>query len=523
MLNAIRKPLRVILEYNEAIFDKPFGAPWNPIRQVGSLAFFFYWVAIVSGIYVYILFDTAVSHAYQSVEYMTHEQWYLGGVMRSLHRYSSDGMVLAAVLHMAREFVMDRYRGVRWFAWFTGVPILWLLYTSGISGYWLVWDELGQYVAIGSMEWLDWLNVFGNKIANNFLTPEAMNDRFFSLLVFIHIFVPIFLLFMMWIHVIRVQEAKINPPRGLMIGTLVMLTVLSLVWPAVSHGPANLATYPTELNLDWFFLVVYPVFESVGAGNMWLICFLVTLLLCVLPWLPPLKKQTQATVNLERCNGCTQCYEDCPYGAITMQPRSDGRPFELEAVVNPKNCVRCGICAGACPMATPFRAKNDFSTGIDLPDFSLKDVRIAMSDAMEKANAEKGDGVSTLVFGCKRSVDASYLDQPGSVAINLNCIGQLPPSFVDFALSKKGVDGVLLTGCRGCFNRFGIRWTQDRLMGARDPYLRARVPRDRIHTFWASHIDKKLLSDELESFRERLNNPPAAEDVTPAVSEKGEG
>ena len=33
--------------------------------------------------------------------------------MRSLHRYSSDAMVITMALHLLREFAQDRYRGPR--------------------------------------------------------------------------------------------------------------------------------------------------------------------------------------------------------------------------------------------------------------------------------------------------------------------------------------------------------------------------------------------------------------------------
>jgi quinol-cytochrome oxidoreductase complex cytochrome b subunit len=107
-----------------------------------------------------IFFDTGVTQAFASVEYMTNDQWYAAGVMRSLHRYASDGLVAVMLLHILREFSLDRYRGVRWFSWATGIPVLLFIYVAGISGYWLVWDKLAQYVAIVSTEWLDHLPFF---------------------------------------------------------------------------------------------------------------------------------------------------------------------------------------------------------------------------------------------------------------------------------------------------------------------------------------------------------------------------
>jgi quinol-cytochrome oxidoreductase complex cytochrome b subunit len=137
--------------------------------------------------YVYVFFDTGVTQAFASIEYMTNEQWYAAGLMRSLHRYGSDALVAVMLLHILREFSRDRYRGVRWFSWVTGIPVLLFIYIAGISGYWLVWDTLAQYVAIVSTEWLDHLPFFGQPVARNFLSPETLENRFFTLMIFMHI------------------------------------------------------------------------------------------------------------------------------------------------------------------------------------------------------------------------------------------------------------------------------------------------------------------------------------------------
>ncbi|MGI9385810.1 MAG: cytochrome b N-terminal domain-containing protein, partial [Methyloligellaceae bacterium] len=237
-MGAIQTILRRCFQTVEGALDKIFTPAWNPFYHFGALGFFYFWVVAVTGVYIYIFFDTSTSAAYATVEYLTHDQWYLGGVMRSLHRYASDGMVLMMAVHIVREFAFDRYRGARWFTWVTGVPILWLVIVSGITGYWLVWDELAQYVALRTTEWLDWLPIFGEPVARNFLSPKNLDDRFFTLMMFLHIAVPLFLLLCLWIHLNRVTRPRINPPRGLAIGTFAMLMVLSLIMPATSHAPA---------------------------------------------------------------------------------------------------------------------------------------------------------------------------------------------------------------------------------------------------------------------------------------------
>ena len=141
-ISLVRRPF----DLAERALGMVFPAQWNPLLNLGALGFFFYWVITASGIYVYIFFDTGIHEAYESIEYMTHDQWYAAGVMRSLHRYASDGLIVVMLLHLLREFGMGRFRGARWFSWVTGLVVMVLIYVAGISGYWLVWDLRAQAI-----------------------------------------------------------------------------------------------------------------------------------------------------------------------------------------------------------------------------------------------------------------------------------------------------------------------------------------------------------------------------------------
>ncbi len=506
-MEIIRASLRSLFDRAERGLGLFFPPHWNPMLNLGALGFYFYWIITVSGIYVYIFFDTGVTQAYSSVEYMTHDQWYAAGVMRSLHRYASDGLILVMLLHIAREFALDRYRGVRWFSWVTGVPVLVMVYAAGITGYWLVWDRLAQYVAIVSTEWLDRLPIFGEPIARNFLSPASLESRFFTLMVFMHIAVPLIALIMLWVHLRRVSKPRINPPRGLAIGALASMLVLSLVHPALSQGPADLARVPGAVGLDWFYLPLYPLLETWPGPVTWGGAATLMLMFCVIPWLPPLRKPPVAKVDLANCNGCMRCFNDCPYNAISMHMRSDGLPFEREAVVDPSFCVSCGICAGACPTATPFRRASELVSGIDLPDMTVAQLR----EEVELAQTKLKGNARILVFGCDHGVSLKGSENGTVCSVALRCIGQLPPSFIDYVLSKRLADGVVLTGCaeNSCHARYGTQWTDARLARERDPMLRARVPRERIRVLWAGRSGRGQLDALLTRFANDLAAMPA--------------
>src|SRR5690606_12058100 len=105
----------------EAMFNAAFGDRINPFYHLGAISFFLFWVVGGSGLYLYVFFETGITDAYDSVVALSTTQWWLGGIMRSLHRYASDAMVLTMALHMLRYFALDRFRGFRWFSWLTGV------------------------------------------------------------------------------------------------------------------------------------------------------------------------------------------------------------------------------------------------------------------------------------------------------------------------------------------------------------------------------------------------------------------
>ena len=170
-----------------------------------------------------------------------------------------------------------------------------------------------------------------------------------------------------------------------------------------------------------------------------------------------------ARVSPENCNGCGRCFVDCPFGAVVIGPRTDAKRAPGQARVIPELCVACGICAGACPSSTPFRSIAELVTGIDMPQRPLA----ALRDELERALAGLSGGPRIVVFGCDHAVDVHRFARADTGAVSLLCAGQLPPSFVEYAL-RGGADGVLVAGCErdGCRYRLGDAWTAERLARA---------------------------------------------------------
>ncbi|NCF16816.1 MAG: hydrogenase iron-sulfur subunit [Haliea sp.] len=490
----------------DSFFSVFFTPKWNPMYQLGALSFFYYWIVAITGVYLFIFFETSISGAYSSIERITHDQWYIGGVMRSFHRYASAAMGICVTLHLVREYAMDRYSGPRWFSWVTGIPLLWLLFASAIGGYWLVWDQLAQYIAILTAEWFDWLPIMVDPMASNFLNESTLSDRFFSLLVFLHIGIPLALLLGMFIHIKRVTGARTNPASGLAIGTLLAMLVVSLVWPALSQAPANLDVAVTEVGLDWVFLNPYPLINSWGPGQTWALLVGLSCILTLLPWLPSKRpEQTPvAVVDPDNCNGCGWCLADCPYEAVSMKDH-DYKKDHKQSVVDPDLCVSCGICAGACPSSSPFRHVDELTTGISIPGFHIKEL---LSLTENKLKALDSVAPHIMLYGCDHGSTVDQLESGSVAAISMPCSALVPPAFIDYVLRRGLADGVIISGCceGDCYYRLGNTWLDQRFSQERMPILRTRVPREKVRLSWLGVQGTAQLGTEIEEFQHYLHH-----------------
>ena len=507
----MRDALAAGLDACEGAFDRAFGQAGNPWRHLGGLAFLLFIVTAGTGIVVYAAYDTSVGGAYRSVAAMANGPPAGLALARGVHRYASDALVLTMVAHLAREWLRGHATGVRWFSWLTGVPLVALAYASGIGGYWLPFDRVAQLSLTATTEWLDALPLFGEPLARNFAPPANVPDRLLSLLVFLHIGIPLALLAFIGVHLTRLTRPKSFPPLAIGAATCAALVALALVRPARLLAPADFASEPMTLAFDWPYLFVHALQYRTSPQALWLVVGAATLALTLMPWATRTRPPPAAKVDLTNCNGCGRCFADCPYAAITLVARSDGRRLPRQAEVDSSRCAACGICAGACPSSTPFRSTSELATGIDLPQAPIRVLRATLDRALETIAARP----AIVVFGCASGVEVAPARGAATVPIELVCAAMLPPSFVEYAL-RAGADGVLVAGCRegDCAYRLGHDLLRARFAGVREPRLRARVSRARVRTFWGARSDARGLAPALAAFRRDLAKLPRGADAS---------
>src|SRR3989304_606100 len=240
-----------------------------------------------------------IGEPYESVKRITEVQWYAGGIMRSVHRYAADGLIFTAILHLIHVFLTDRYRYWQWVAWVSGIAFLIAIWVTGIIGYWMVWDRRSQLIAQITAKFLDFLPIFGEPLTMSFTTDKLVTGLFFFMALFIHLFIPVLLFIILWIHVMRISKPLINPP--VLISYLVggAILILSVVKPAVSLLPASSDKIITNISLDWFYLFFYPVINDLPLWASWALMALGIGILTGMPWYIRSKRPAAAAVITE--------------------------------------------------------------------------------------------------------------------------------------------------------------------------------------------------------------------------------
>jgi quinol-cytochrome oxidoreductase complex cytochrome b subunit/Fe-S-cluster-containing hydrogenase component 2 len=480
----------------EVAIDRLTGPALNPLYHTGTIAVFSLAVATVSGIYLFLFYRVGTEAAHQSIEGIMAHPLGIGALMRSLHRYSSDAAILAALLHGLKMLLDDRFTGPRWIGWVTGWALVALVWVTGATGYWLVWDAQALVLSVTTARLLDVLPFFAEPIVQTFQSNETIQKFLFFIVLFVHITIPLLLGGMYWLHVMRLARAKFMPPRIVLGLTGLAMLIVSIVRPALSGPPADPAVIVTVVPIDWFYFPYFPL-TALDPRIGWAIVAGTGAVLMAMPWLfrQPLPR---ARVTLDACTGCTRCYKDCPYDAIVMSPRSDGTRFRFEAVVNPARCVGCGICVGACDTG-----------GIVLGGEPVQVLTAVVAERLS-ASRETGDRpivlyTCRLMTALQPSVDEHGRLADGTVVMGVPCVGLLHPDIIRKTI-ELGARGVYVAGCHpdDCQAREGSRWLAERLSGARLPKLRD-VESAQVALRGYAPVEARRLRRDLTAFRGSLS------------------
>jgi menaquinol-cytochrome c reductase cytochrome b subunit len=152
------------------------------------------------------------AEAYESVQYIM-QHVYLGWLIRGVHFWGANLLIVMVVLHMARVFWTGSYRAPRELNWMVGMILLLVILAFSLTGYLLPWDTKAYWATSVTLEIVRSAPIVGGLVGNALqgsavLGPDTL-QRFFT----IHVFVlPAVVTLLMYIHFRLIRQHGISEP-----------------------------------------------------------------------------------------------------------------------------------------------------------------------------------------------------------------------------------------------------------------------------------------------------------------------
>lgn len=245
----------------------------------GGITLFLFGVQILTGILLLFYYRPTVAESFESVKFIM-TQVEFGWLIRSIHSWSANLMILMAFIHMFSVVFTHAYRAPRELTWGSGIALLGLLLGFGFSGYLLPWNTISYFATKVGADVAGSAPLVGPIIARMLKGGEEVGaatlTRFFALHVMIF---PLLTAGLVFFHVLLVQKNGMSVPhwmpsskvrqmrffpnfflRELMVwyGTLAVLGALAAIFPWELGEKADpFASAPNGIRPEWYFLAQF--------------------------------------------------------------------------------------------------------------------------------------------------------------------------------------------------------------------------------------------------------------------------
>ncbi len=114
---------------------------------LGLISFFLLVITVISGGLLMVYYIPSIEGAYSSVKDINYVVSF-GRLVRNIHKWAGEGMIIAVMLHMARVFYTSSYKKGREFNWVIGIVLLALTFVLNFTGYLLPWDQVSYWALV---------------------------------------------------------------------------------------------------------------------------------------------------------------------------------------------------------------------------------------------------------------------------------------------------------------------------------------------------------------------------------------
>lgn len=253
----------------------------------GGMTLFLFAVQVVTGILLLLYYRPSAENAFESVQFIVTEVEF-GWLIRSVHSWSANLLILALFIHMFSVYFMSAFRKPREITWVTGFLLLLICIFFGFSGYLLPWNKLAFFATKVGTEIPGAVPLAGEFIVR-FLrggdeVTGATLTRFFGFHVAV---LPAMATALLGIHLLLVQMHGMSVPPGQeekvqkkmkffpnfmlrdLIGWILaigVLAALAAIFPWELGEKADpFAPAPVGIKPEWYFLFMFQTLKYIPA------------------------------------------------------------------------------------------------------------------------------------------------------------------------------------------------------------------------------------------------------------------
>jgi cytochrome b6 len=226
---------------------------------LGGITLFLFGLQVCTGILLLLYYRPSANEAYESVQYIS-TQVQFGWLVRNIHSWSANLMILTAFAHMFSVLFLRAYRKPRELTWVTGAVLLFLAMGFGFSGYLLPWNALAFFATKVGTEVAGQVPFIGHSIVV-FLrggdeVTGATLTRFFGFHVAV---LPGIATLLIAVHVLLVQRFGISVPPS-----------VEKQWTADPHAVREMKFFPNfalREAMAWY--IALGVLGALAALSPW--------------------------------------------------------------------------------------------------------------------------------------------------------------------------------------------------------------------------------------------------------------
>ncbi len=131
-----------IVSMTEHFLYEPVPSKGKWLYTLGSSTLFLINLQFLTGILLLFYYVPTTENAWDSIYYMMTDV-YFGPLIRGIHFWSANVLVIVIGLHMCRTFFSGAYKAPREINWVVGVVLILLVTVLAFTGYALRWDQEG--------------------------------------------------------------------------------------------------------------------------------------------------------------------------------------------------------------------------------------------------------------------------------------------------------------------------------------------------------------------------------------------